>query len=50
MSGSSDHHEIDWEFSWGDIAFIKAEAVELIQVVAKDITISVGIVAPGGIW
>jgi hypothetical protein len=46
MSGTSNHHEIDWEF--GFIA--KTEAVELIQVIAKDVAIPVGIVAPGSVW
>ena len=53
MSGTSNHHEIDWEFSrsdWSDIAFIKTDAVNLVQVVAEDIAISVGVVAPGSVW
>jgi hypothetical protein len=46
VSGASDHHEIYWEFGF----IVKAEAVELIQIVAEDIAISVRVISPGSVW
>jgi hypothetical protein len=46
MSAASDHHEIDWEFR----LVACAPAVDLIEIVAKDVAVSVGVVTPGGIW
>ncbi len=46
MSGTSNHHEIDREFSF----IVKVEAVDLIQVAAEDIAIPVGIITPGSVW
>ena len=46
MSAASDHHEIGREF----ILVVWTPAVNLIEIVAKDVAISVCIVTPGGIW
>jgi hypothetical protein len=46
MSAASDHHEIDREFRF----VACAPAIDLIEIVAKDVAVSVGVVTPGGIW
>jgi hypothetical protein len=46
MSAASDHHEIEGKFRVAACA----PAVNLIEIVAKDVAVSVGVVTPGGIW